>query len=85
MHLKQLANPPDLVVADHHLGMEQTGADAIEAVRNMCDAPVPGFILSGDTAPEVLREVEAKGLMMLHKPIDPKELRQQLQRWLTNR
>src|SRR5258708_30860103 len=38
-------------------------------------APVPAFLISGDTAPERLREARASGYYLLHKPVLPITLR----------
>jgi hypothetical protein len=39
---------------------------------------VPALLISGDTAPERLREAEASGLPLLHKPVPVDTLRAQL-------
>lgn len=64
----------DLVICDYRLpdgnGMEL--ADDLYARQ----AQKPAFILvSGDTSPEVLKQVADKGLHLLHKPVRPAKLR----------
>src|SRR5262249_12338548 len=43
---------------------------------------VPAFVMSGDTAPERLREARASGLHLLHKPVQPMKLRAMLSQFL---
>ena len=70
--LAQKRQPPDLIVCDFHLS-EGTGIEAIERIRN--SAPIPAFLISGDAAPERLREARAHGYHLMHKPVDPTTLR----------
>ena len=37
--------------------------------------PIPAFLISGDTAPERLREARESGHHLLHKPVRPMPLR----------
>ena len=66
---------PDALIADYRLRDGQTGTEAIAAVRGALGRPVPAAILTGDTAPERLREASASGLLLLHKPLHPARLR----------
>ena len=66
---------PDVLLADYRLRDDQTG---VEAIRRLCaefQRNIPALILSGDTAPDRLREVAASGYTLLHKPVRPAELR----------
>ena len=74
--LEALRKRPDLVVADYRLKQGHTGADAILAIRHVWGAGVGGFLLTGDTGPDRLREATASGFEVLHKPIQPERLRQ---------
>lgn len=74
--------PPDLVVADYRLADGATGIRAIERLRRELGAAVPAFLISGDTAPEALRQARAHGLHLLHKPVPPMRLRAMLNRLL---
>ena len=69
------AHAPDLVLSDYRLREQRTGAEAIAAVRGLL-APqeVPALLVTGDTAPERLREAEASGVPLLHKPVAPADL-----------
>ena len=47
----------------------------IERLRSALGAQIPAFLISGDTAPERLREADASGYYLLHKPVLPMTLR----------
>jgi signal transduction histidine kinase/ActR/RegA family two-component response regulator len=67
---------PDFMIADYRLRHYQTGLSAIEAVRAFCNQQVPALIVTGDTNPELIAEVEAKDIPLLHKPLNPQALKQ---------
>ncbi|GAB3366393.1 MULTISPECIES: ATP-binding response regulator [Giesbergeria] len=73
--LQQQAHAPDMVLADYRLQAGHTGSEAIAAVRQALRLPIPAAILTGDTAPERLREASASGFLLLHKPVQPAKLR----------
>src|SRR6185295_10841592 len=52
---------PDLLVCDYRLRDGENGLGAVEAVREEFNADIPAAIVTGDTGPERLREVEASG------------------------
>jgi signal transduction histidine kinase/CheY-like chemotaxis protein len=66
---------PDLLLCDYRLRDGESGLEAVEAVREEFNAEIPAAIVTGDTGPERLREVEASGLAILHKPVNPARLR----------
>lgn len=66
---------PDLIISDYRLGDGRTGFDVIERLRSAFGAQIPAFLISGDTAPERLREASASGYYLLHKPVLPMTLR----------
>jgi signal transduction histidine kinase/CheY-like chemotaxis protein len=76
-------NKPDLIISDFHLKDGRTGMDAVAQLRNAFNAPIPAFLISGDILPERLREVQAAGLHLLHKPVGPMTLRTMMSRLLT--
>jgi len=73
---------PDLIISDYRLADGKTGIQAVEQLREAVAAPVPAFIITGDTAPERLREASAAGFHLLHKPVSPMALRAMLNRLL---
>jgi CheY-like chemotaxis protein/anti-sigma regulatory factor (Ser/Thr protein kinase) len=65
---------PDVVISDYRLREQRTGAEAIAALRALLGNSLPALLVTGDTAPERLREAQASGIPLLHKPISPDEL-----------
>jgi two-component system, sensor histidine kinase len=53
----------------------QTGIVAIERMRAAFDQPIPAFLITGDTAPERMREANAAGYHLLYKPVSAMRLR----------
>jgi signal transduction histidine kinase/DNA-binding NarL/FixJ family response regulator len=67
--------PPDIIISDYRLSDGKTGLDVIARIRRAVGTPIPAFLISGDTAPERLREARASGYHLLHKPVLPITLR----------
>ncbi|HRO57857.1 MAG TPA: ATP-binding protein [Burkholderiaceae bacterium] len=67
--------PPDLVLADLRLQDDDDGICAIQAIREIHPG-TPAILVSGDTAPDRLRDADAAGIPMLHKPVPVDQLRQ---------
>jgi signal transduction histidine kinase len=74
-HLAKDSTVPDLVISDYRLRDGETGAQAIAKVTAFCGRPLPGVLVTGDTAPERLREAAQSGYAVLHKPVRPGKLR----------
>lgn len=68
--------PIDLVITDYRLEAGTTGLEAIEEVRTHAGRRLPAIILTGDTSPARLRQVTESGHLLLHKPVDPEQMRQ---------
>jgi signal transduction histidine kinase/CheY-like chemotaxis protein len=66
---------PDLVISDYRLRGGETGAQAIARVAATFGRPMPGILVTGDTAPERLRDATRSGHAVLHKPVRPAKLR----------
>ncbi len=74
----QLANcsqQPDILICDYRLRAGETGVNVIRNLQCVLRRKVPAIIISGDTAPERLREADASGFHLLHKPVRPAKLR----------
>lgn len=63
------ANLPDLVITDYRLRGGDTGADAIARLRQVSGINLPCITITGDIAPERLREALATDTVLLHKPV----------------
>jgi two-component system, sensor histidine kinase len=72
--LERLASAPDIVIVDYRLPDGRTGLEVIEAVR-MRHPGVAAIVATGDVSPDVLRETQAAGHPVLHKPLRPARLR----------
>ncbi len=62
---------PSIILADYRLREGRTGTEAIRDLCDMYHRAIPSIILTGDTAPERIREAQASGISVLHKPITP--------------
>ena len=71
-------SPPDLIISDYRLGTASDGISLIHALRKSLATDVPAVILTGDTAPSVLRAVSDAGLPMMNKPVRTENLLQVL-------
>ena len=80
-----LQTPPDLIISDYRLANGKSGIEAIEHVRGALGSAPPAFLISGDTAPERLREASDSGYHLLHKPVPPMRLRAMLSQLLRAR
>jgi signal transduction histidine kinase/ActR/RegA family two-component response regulator len=76
---------PDVLVCDYRLRAGRTGVGLFESLKNAMRVPLTGIIITGDTGPECLREVEAADLELLHKPLKPARLRVALRNTLRRR
>ncbi len=66
---------PGAIVVDYRLPGALTGVDVIERLRAEFGSEIPALIVTGDTAPERLREAKASGHPLMHKPLQPARLR----------
>ncbi|MES2950532.1 MAG: hybrid sensor histidine kinase/response regulator [Pseudomonadota bacterium] len=69
---------PDMVISDYRLRDQRTGAQAIAALRAELGDDLPALLVTGDTAPERLRDARATGIPLLHKPVAPTQLYRRL-------
>jgi two-component system, sensor histidine kinase len=66
---------PDLIVSDYRLRGTENGIQVVEMLRSEFNVDIPALLVTGDTAPDRLRDAEASGLPILHKPLNPARLR----------
>lgn len=67
---------PDVLMCDYRLRGHEDGISVVEALRAEFNEDVPAVLITGDTGPERIREIEASGLLVLHKPIPEDLLRE---------
>lgn len=65
---------PEALIVDYRLRDHQTGTAALEAINKKLNRTLPSLIITGDTAPEKVKELEDSDLPFLHKPIEAKAL-----------
>jgi len=67
---------PALMICDYRLRAHEDGIRVIERLRaEYNDDDIPGMLITGDTAPDRLREAQESGLLLLHKPVANSRLR----------
>jgi len=62
------AERPDIVLSDLRLRGEDNGIKTVRAIRDLYPR-MPAILISGDIAPDRLREAEEAGIPLLHKPV----------------
>ena len=71
---KQATAPIDVILSDWRLRGTETGVEAVRAVRKICGEATPAVLVTGDTSADVLTMAHENGLVVLHKPLQPREL-----------
>lgn len=71
---RQATAPIDMILSDWRLRGAETGIEAVRAVRKICGASTPAVLVTGDTSVDVLTLAHQNGLVILHKPLQPREL-----------
>jgi DNA-binding response OmpR family regulator len=66
--------PIDLILSDWRLRGDEDGIEAVRRVRRLTGATTPAVLITGETSPEIVKLAHASGLVVMHKPLQPKEL-----------
>ncbi|MFO1217109.1 MAG: ATP-binding protein [Burkholderiaceae bacterium] len=66
---------PDLIIADYRLESGHTGVEAIRALREMLDRPIPAIVVTGSVLSSHEREAHDHDFHLLLKPVVPNKLR----------
>ncbi|WP_207457198.1 response regulator [Azospirillum sp. SYSU D00513] len=72
--LSEHGRPPSMILSDYRLREGRNGAEAIRELCELFHQPIPSIIITGDTAPDRIREARASGINVLHKPVTPPAL-----------
>ncbi|MDC0598321.1 hybrid sensor histidine kinase/response regulator [Gammaproteobacteria bacterium] len=72
---------PELVLADMRLRDGETGIEAINAIKEKYGLDIPGVLITGDTAVERISLVQESGYKVLHKPVNPVQMRMLVNRY----
>ena len=75
---------PQLLLLDYRLRDQQTGGDVMAALRDRFGHLPPTLIITGDTAPDRLREAQATGAILVHKPVDVHRLHEVIRQAIQN-
>ena len=67
-------DPIDLILSDWRLSGTQNGVDAVRAVRAVSGESTPAMLVTGDTSIDLLKLAHESGLVVLHKPLQPRQL-----------
>jgi signal transduction histidine kinase/ActR/RegA family two-component response regulator len=76
---------PDAVLCDYRLPAGEVGSAVIRQLRERYGSELPAALITGDTAPERLRDAKESGVPLLHKPVQPARLRALLEHLLLTR
>ena len=74
-----IVQPLELLIIDYRLPENVSGIEVARNLQNRLGYSVAVLIITGDTEPERLREADASGYPLLHKPVQPAKLRSTLQ------
>jgi len=66
---------PALIICGYRLRDGETGSAVIERLRGEYNDSIPGMLITGDTAPDRIKEAQASGYLLLHKPVPNARLR----------
>ncbi len=76
--LAQLAScevRPRLIICDYRLREGERGINVIRRLQSEYNDDIPGVLITGDTAPNRLKEAQESGFVLLHKPVPNAKLR----------
>jgi len=81
--VEKSALKPQLLLVDNRLQNRNTGIQAIDRLQRLLEQRVPAVLLTGDTAPDRLRQAQTSGIPLLHKPVQPAKLRSLLRSFMS--
>jgi signal transduction histidine kinase len=64
----------DMILSDWRLRGTENGIDAVRAVRAVSGEATPAVLITGDTSTDLLKLAHEGGLVVLHKPLQPRQL-----------
>jgi CheY-like chemotaxis protein len=64
----------DLIMSDWRLRGQENGVAAIQALRRVAGDATPAVLITGDTSPDLLQLAHESGLVILHKPLQPRHI-----------
>ena len=73
---------PNLIACDYRLRHGQNGIGVLALLRACGGLEARGFLISGNTDPELMKQAAEAGIPLLHKPVQPARLRALIHRLL---
>jgi two-component system, sensor histidine kinase len=64
----------DMILSDWRLRGQENGIEAVRAVRAVAGEATPAVLITGDTSTDLLKTAHENGLVVLHKPLQPRHL-----------
>jgi CheY-like chemotaxis protein len=64
----------DMILSDWRLRGQENGVEAVRAVRAVSGEATPAVLITGETSPDLIKLAHETGLVVLHKPLQPRQL-----------
>jgi CheY-like chemotaxis protein len=61
---------PQIIISDYRLAAGETGSDVIAAMRSAFGEELPGFVLTGNTDPALVRSMSEQRIAVHFKPVE---------------
>lgn len=74
-HAAAFTSTPNLIISDYRLRNDEEGITTIERLRSEFNSDIPAILITGDTAPDRIRQATASDCFLLHKPVSNSRLR----------
>ena len=74
-HLGDTGWLPDIIIADQHLEQGELGSETVSQARAYLQRNVPALIITADATEEMQRVARGAGIELMHKPVQPAQLR----------
>jgi two-component system, sensor histidine kinase len=75
---------PRLIICDYRLGGQENGIAVVRRLQSEYNDNIPALLITGDTAPDRLKDAQASGLPLLHKPVTGARLQAALAKLLSD-
>lgn len=69
LDLRSAGGQFDVIVSDLRLRDEENGIDLVAQIRQIFGKQIPALLITGDTAPERVRQAQVSGLRVQYKPM----------------
>jgi len=76
---------PDMIISDYRLQTGESGVDFVTGLRDEFNRGIPALVVTGDTAPDLIRDTLSSGLPVMYKPVSATLLHDALMRVFAKR